>query len=148
MIWEEVLKFINLSQNNLYKKYRFKNLEQGIQIWKSLTFPVFLLSPFPPPPYHSHIHWLDFIVNFEKKKKKKERSTHLQAFFICLLAQADSFFLCSLVYQKSIKIFWRKGARTLSLDFSALQYLNSFFCFCLFLCLLFPLFIAFLISWR
>lgn len=147
MVWEEVLKFINLSQNNLYKKYRFKNLEQGIQIWKSLTFPVFLLSPFPPPPYHSHIHWLDFIVNFEKKKKKRAFHTSASIFYL-FVGPSWQLFLCFLVYQKSIKIFWRKGARTLSLDFSALQYLNSFFCFCLFLCLLFPLFIAFLISWR
>lgn len=90
MVWGEVLRFISHSQHNSFEEIartKYPCLE---------IFDLHCLAIFPPPLYHSHIHWLNFIVYFVKKKKRLffEPSTHLQALF-CLLAQGDSIFCIS-----------------------------------------------------
>lgn len=95
-----VLRCISISQNYLCRKYRFRDLALNIEVWKSLTF-----SPsFSPLTY---IGWI-LLYNFVKKKRRKKKSVpHIcQHFFLCLLAQADNFFVfptLSEVYHNVLK---------------------------------------------
>lgn len=95
----------NICQNYLCRKYTFRDLALNIQVWKSLTF----FPSFSPLPYHSHIHWLDFIVQLckeEKKKEESECSTYLSAFFLVCWPKLTAFFVfpsLSEVYHNVLK---------------------------------------------